>query len=68
MKAPAVYLGTLPGFRQQPPIELYNLLDQVGLHPAGSTVSRQTLEDHGLVPPAVGTPLPNQPTNQEKRS
>jgi len=51
MNAPAVYLGTQPGFEQVPPVELYNLLAKVGQHPVGSTVSRKTLEDHGLTPP-----------------
>ena len=48
MITPAIYVGLQAGFRQQPPIELYNLLAQVGDHPAGSTVSRQTLEKHGV--------------------
>jgi hypothetical protein len=48
MTAPAIYVGLQPGFRQQPPIELYTLLAPVGEHPAGSTVSRQTLEKHGF--------------------
>lgn len=48
MTAPAIYVGLQPGFRHQPPIELYTLLAPVGEHPAGSTVSRQTLERHGF--------------------
>lgn len=44
---PAVYIGTQPGFRSIPAIELYNLLVPVGEHPVGSTVSRSTLERHG---------------------
>ena len=44
----AIYVGVQAGFRKQPPIELYNLLAPVGDHPAGSTVSRQTLEKHGV--------------------
>jgi hypothetical protein len=51
MKAPTIYLGTQPGFKHLPPVELYNLLIKVGHHPIGSTVSRKTLEDHGLRPP-----------------
>ena len=49
--APATYIGTLPGFRNLPAIELYNLTAQVGEHPPGSTVSRRTLEQHGYAPP-----------------
>ena len=48
MTSPAIYVGLQAGFRQQPPIELYNLVAPVGEHPAGSTVSRQTLEKHGV--------------------
>ena len=56
MTAPAIYAGLQPGFRHQPPIELYTLLAPVGDHPAGSTVSRQTLEKHGfrLLPGRIG--------------
>ena len=50
---PAVYIGTQPGFRNIPAIELYNLLQPVGEHPPGSTVSRSTLERHGWVVPKV---------------
>jgi len=48
MTTPAIFVGLQAGFRQQPPIELYNLVAPVGEHPAGSTVSRQTLEKHGV--------------------
>ena len=48
MTTPAIYVGLQAGFRKQPPIELYNLVAPVGDHPAGSTVSRQTLEKHGV--------------------
>lgn len=44
----AIYVGLQAGFRKQPPIELYNLVAPVGKHPVGSTVSRQTLEKHGV--------------------
>jgi len=50
MTIPAFYVGLQPGYRHLPPIELYTLLAQVGEHPAGSTVSRQTLEKHGFLP------------------
>lgn len=58
MTAPAVFLGTQPGYLHLPPIELFNLLVPVGEYPVGSTVSRQTLENHGyrvsfLQPPAA---------------
>jgi hypothetical protein len=48
MTSPAIYVGLQAGLRHQPPIELYNLIAPVGDHPAGSTVSRQTLEKHGV--------------------
>jgi hypothetical protein len=50
---PAVFIGTLPGFRELPAIDLYNLLTPVGEHPAGSTVSGRTLERHGYRVPVV---------------
>jgi hypothetical protein len=59
MNAPAIFLGIQPGFNHLPTIELYNLLAKVGHHPAGSTVSRKTLEDHGYVPPAFSASQPN---------
>ena len=66
MNLPAVYLGLQPGFKHLPPIELYNLLVPVGRHPVGSTVSRKTLEEHGLTPPIFATGVPNQ-TKAEMR-
>jgi len=60
MNAPAVYLGTQPGFKHLPPVELYNLLIKVGHHPVGSTVSRKTLEDHGYWPWLSQSTKPNQ--------
>jgi hypothetical protein len=62
MNTPAVYLGTQPGYKHQPPIELYNLLIQVGCHPVGSTVSRKTLENHGFNLPIPERTKPNQMT------
>lgn len=59
MTAPAIYLGTQPGFKDVPPIELFNLLAKVGNHPAGSTVSRKTLEHFGYEPPAFTPREPN---------
>jgi hypothetical protein len=58
MNFPAVYVGMQPGFRRLPAIELYTLIAPVGDHPVGSTVSRQTLEKHGinLVPSRLGRP------------
>jgi len=67
MNVPAVYLGTQPGFDQVPPVELYNLLAKVGHHPVGSTVSRQTLEDHGYQPTPVKSAKPNQSKRQTRR-
>jgi hypothetical protein len=63
--APAIYIGTLNGFRELPPIDLFNLLAPVGEHPAGSTVSRRTLERHGFAVPRDPSDQPNarpQPT------
>lgn len=45
--APATFLGIQDGFGIYPPIALYILQEQVGIHPVGSTVSRQTLERYG---------------------
>lgn len=50
---PAVYIGTVAGFRELPAIDLYNLLVPVGEHPVGSTVSRTTLERYGYRLPPV---------------
>ncbi len=50
MNTPAVYLGLQPGYGQMPSFELYTLVVPVGEHPVGSTVSRQTLEYHGVSP------------------
>ena len=49
----AIYIGTMPGFGTLPPLDLYNLLVQVGDHPVGSTVSRATLERHGVPVPVI---------------
>ena len=55
MTIPAFYVGIQPGYQNLPPIELYTLVAPVGEHPAGSTVSRQTLEKHGFLPSPAGT-------------
>lgn len=47
MRTPAVFQGIQPGFLNLEPVELFTLLAPLGVHPAGSTVSRQTLEAHG---------------------
>ena len=62
---PAVYIGTQPGFRNIPAIELYNLLQPVGEHPPGSTVSRNTLERHGWVVPKVRRRRSGQPMRRQ---
>ena len=41
--APAIYAGTQEGFGTIPPFRLYNLTANIPGHPAGSTVSDQTL-------------------------
>ena len=51
VKAPAEFIGLQPGIQQVPDIELFNLVGPVGPHPAGSTVSRKTLEAHGYSVP-----------------
>jgi hypothetical protein len=51
--APAFFIGVQQGFAHLPDIELFNLTEQVGIHTAGSTVSRNTLEKHGYTVPAV---------------
>ncbi len=51
----AIYIGTMPGFAHLPSIDLYNLLVPVGEHPIGSTVSRRTLEKHGVQVPRLGS-------------
>jgi hypothetical protein len=50
---PAVYIGTVEGFRNVPAIDLYNLMVPVGEHPIGSTVSRKTLERYGYQLPRL---------------
>lgn len=51
--APAKFIGVQDGFGLMPSIELYVLNAQVGEHPIGSSVSRQTLERHGYYVPPV---------------
>ncbi len=48
--APARFIGMQRGYGQNPPLELYVLLEPVGEHPIGSAVTRQTLERHGFQP------------------
>jgi hypothetical protein len=50
---PARFIGVQAGFGDDyPSVDLFTLNEQVGEHPADSTVSRQTLESHGYtVPP-----------------
>lgn len=68
MTTPAIYVGLQAGFRKQPPIELYNLLAPVGNHPAGSTVSRQTLEKHGVDFPPAPAPRKTRRSSGKKSS
>jgi len=58
MTAPAIFLGIQPGTHHLPAIELWNLTAPVGDHPAGSTVSRQTLERHGYSVPEAKSQKP----------
>ena len=43
----ATYRGFQEGFGSRPGIELWNLVRPLGEHPAGSTLSRQTIESLG---------------------
>jgi len=52
----ADFIGIQPGYRHLPAIELFTLQVGVGEHPAGSTISRQTLEHHGY---RLGSRHPN---------
>ena len=55
--APAVFVGLQEGFGDVPSFNLYNLTEDIPGHPAGSTVSQDTLEQAGFVaPPAVEQP------------
>lgn len=61
--APAWYIGRQGGFRDRAAIDLYTLFSPVGEHPAGSTVSGETLEKLGFTLPdhprsASRPPLP----------
>lgn len=44
---PGYFAGMQDGFGVVPDIELWTLTQPVGIHPAGSTVSRTTIEAHG---------------------
>ncbi len=60
--APAVYQGFQEGTGKIPGFELYNLTEDIEGHPAGSTVSRQTLEQAGFtVPPQTQNTQPEVP-------
>lgn len=48
---PAYFAGIQSGFGNVADIELWTLTEPVGIHPAGSTLSRQTIEAHGYVLP-----------------
>ncbi|MBP8257098.1 MAG: hypothetical protein KAX37_07205 [Opitutaceae bacterium] len=48
---PAYFSGIQDGFGVVPDIELWTLTRDVGIHPAGSTLSRQTIEAHGYTLP-----------------
>lgn len=56
--APAVFLGIQSGFGFSPDFALYNLTADIDGHPAGSTVSAETLEARGFfLPASVGEKL-----------
>lgn len=50
--APAVYVGWQPGTVHMPGFEIWTLTRAIAGHPAGSSVSRQTLELAGYLCPA----------------
>jgi hypothetical protein len=50
--APAVYAGWQPGTRHHPGFEIWTLTRDIAGHPAGSSVSRQTLELAGFACPS----------------
>lgn len=51
---PAYFTGIQDGGGFVPDIELWTLTQPVGIHPAGSTLSRQTIEAAGYrLPPAL---------------
>lgn len=47
----AIFIGIQEGLphRGIPDLELYNLVDDLPGHPANSTVSRNTIEQHGVL-------------------
>ncbi|HEY4302715.1 MAG TPA: hypothetical protein VGM73_17730 [Candidatus Didemnitutus sp.] len=60
MITPVKFLGIQQGFGGVPAMELYTLLEPLGDHPAGSTVSRLTLEKHGATAVRVDLRPPSQ--------
>lgn len=56
--APAVWMGTQSGAGLVPDLDLYDLTADIEGHPAGSTVSGQTLVAAGYSLPAKVAPLP----------
>lgn len=52
---PAYFTGIQEGGGLVPDIELWTLIHPVGIHPAGSTVSRTTIEAHGYSLPRALT-------------
>ncbi len=55
--APVVWCGWQSGMGVMPDIELWNLTAPIPGHPAGSTLSRQTLERLGYTVPAPARAL-----------
>jgi hypothetical protein len=64
--APATFIGMQEGFGKTPPIELFTLKAPVGEHPAGSTVSRHTLERHGFFVPTTAAQVDSVIRNEQK--
>jgi hypothetical protein len=57
--APARFKGWQERPSRRDPIELWNLTHDIPGHPAGSTVTRETIEKAGLYLPAPPEPAPN---------
>jgi hypothetical protein len=55
MSIRAYFIGVQEGFMHLPSIELWNLLDDIPGHPAGSTVSRRTIEAVGVLTPVANS-------------
>lgn len=53
MSADAIFIGWQPGCGIMPDLPPFNLMRPVGAHPAGATVTAETLRSLGLEVPQV---------------